>query len=145
MASTRSTTGTSKKPRSASRAASRPATTRHVEPDVDRETEDVEMDPAEAQEIEAEGHYVTAELCGEEVQIIPPTAWRSSWQRMLNQGILDGFAEKVLHPEDYEYYLETDPTIAEFMEFVETAASRSGEGPGKSRGPAPSSRRMRRR
>lgn len=143
MASTRNTT--SRKPRSASRAASRPATTRHDEPDVDQEVEDVEAGPAEAQENEAEGHYITAELCGEEVQIIPPAAWRSSWQRMLNQGILDGFAEKVLHPEDYEYYLEADPTIAEFMEFVETAASRSGESLGNSRGPAPSSRRMRRR
>jgi hypothetical protein len=123
----------SRKPRSASRAASRPSTR------IPEATE------AEAQEVEAEGHYVTAELCGEEVQIIPPSAWRTSWQRMLNQGNLDAFAEKVFHPEDYELYMELDPTVVEFLSFVEDAAQRSGESMGKSGGPAPSSRRTRKR
>ncbi|WP_328336725.1 hypothetical protein [Streptomyces violaceus] len=141
MASTRNTTSTSRKPRTAARAASRPATTRRPEPDV----EETEVSAAEAQEIEAEGHYVTATLCGEEVQIIPPSAWRSSWQRMLNEGDLDGFAEKVLAPDDYEFYLELDPTIVEFMEFTQEAAAQVGESLGNSRGPAPSSRRTRRR
>jgi hypothetical protein len=112
----------------------RPATNQATEP-----TE------AEAQEIEAEGQYVTAELCGEEVQIVPPLAWRASWQRLLNQGNLDAFASKVLHPDDYELYEELDPTLAEFMEFTTDAAQRSGESLGESRGPAPSSRRTRRR
>lgn len=150
MATTRKTTSTSRKPRTAARAASRPATTRRAaEPDVDVDVEetddDIEVSAADAQEIEADGHYVTAELCGEEVQIIPASAWRSSWQRMLNQGNFDGFAEKIFSPEDYDYYLEVDPTIMEFMQFVEDAAARSGESLGNSRGPAPSSRRTRRR
>ena len=72
MASTRNTTSTSRKPRTAARAASRPAATRRAEPDVEPETEDIEVSAADAQEIEAEGHYITATLCGEEVQIIPP-------------------------------------------------------------------------
>jgi hypothetical protein len=110
-----------------------------VEPDEPKVT------PAEAQEIEAEGHYVTAELCGEEVQIIPPSAWRSSWQRMLNQGDLDGFAGKIFHPDDYDLYMELDPTIVEFMDFTQEAAARLGESLGNSHGPAPSSRRTRRR
>lgn len=110
-----------------------------------RPTVEPETTPAEAQEIEAEGHYITAELCGEDIQIIPPVAWRTSWQRMLNEGNLDGFAEKVFHPDDYELYLELDPTILEFMTLVEEAAARSGESLGKSDGPAPSSRRTRRR
>jgi hypothetical protein len=109
------------------------------------EEPDVDVTPAEAQEVEAEGHYVTAELCGEEIQIVPPAAWRTSWQRMLNEGNLDGFAERVFHPDDYDLYLELDPTIIEFMTLVEDAASRSGESMGKSGGPAPSSRRTRRR
>jgi hypothetical protein len=104
-----------------------------------------EMAAVEAQELEAEGHYVTAELCGEEVQIIPPSVWRSSWQRMLNQGDFDGFAKKIFHPDDYEFYLEADPTIVEFVEFTQEAASLVGESLGKSRGPAPSSRSTRRR
>lgn len=144
MAATRKTTGTtSRKPRTAARAASRPATTRRVEPDAD--VEDVEVSAADAQEIEAEDKYITVQLCGEEVQIVPPSVWRSSWQRMLTQGDFDGFAEKVFHPDDYEFYLEVDPTIQEFLEFAQDAASRAGESLGNSRGPAPSSRRTRRR
>lgn len=135
---------TSRKPRTAARAASRPATTRRrAEPDVD--IEEPEVSAADAQEIEAEGHYITATLCGEEVQVIPPSAWRSSWQRMLNQGDFDGFAEKVFHPDDYDFYLEVDPTIVEFMEFTQEAAAQVGESLGNSRGPAQSSRRTRRR
>jgi hypothetical protein len=99
----------------------------------------------EAQEIEADGQYITAELCGEEVQIVPPTAWRTSWQRLLNQGNLDAFAEKVLHPDDFELYEELDPTIAEFLQFTTDAAQRSGESLGKSSGPSRSSRSTRRR
>lgn len=110
-----------------------------------RVEEPEEVTEAEAQEAEAEGHYMTATLCDEEVQIIPPSAWRSSWQRMLNQGDLDGFAQKIFHPDDYELYLELDPTIVEFLEFTQDAATRSGESLGKSNGPAPSSRRTRRR
>lgn len=145
MTSTRNTTSNSRKPRTAARAASRPAATRRAEPDVEPETEDIEVSAADAQEIEAEGHYITATLCGEEVQIIPPSAWRSSWQRMLNQGDFDGFAGKIFHPEDYDFYLEVDPTIVEFMEFTQEAAAKVGESLGNSRGPAPSSRHTRRR
>lgn len=145
MATTPRKTATSRKPRTAARAASRPAVTRRsAEPDLEPD-DDVEVSEAEAQEIEAEGHYVTATLCGEEVQIIPPTVWRSSWQRMLNQGDFDGFAEKIFHPDDYEFYLESDPTIVEFMEFTQEAAALVGERLGNSHGPAPSSRRTRRR
>lgn len=142
MATTRKTTSTSRKPRTAARAASRPATTRRDEPDVETEAE---VSAADAQEIEAEDRYITAELCGEKVQIVPPTAWRSSWQRMLTQGDFDGFAEKIFHPDDYEFYLEVDPTIIEFMEFTQDAAARVGESLGNSHGPATSSRRTRRR
>jgi len=138
-------TSTSRKPRTAARAASRPTTARRaVEADVDPD-DDLDVGAVEAQEIEAEGDYVTAELCGEEVQIVPPSAWRASWQRMLNQGNFDGFAQKVLAPEDYEFYLDADPTIFEFLEFTEAAAQAAGESLGKSSGPGRSSRRTRRR
>lgn len=103
------------------------------------------MSAAEAQEVEAEGHYITAILCGEEVQVVPPTAWRASWQRLLRQGMIDEFAEKVFHPDDYELYVELDPTMQEWAEFTQDAGERSGESPGNSRGPATSPRRTRRR
>jgi hypothetical protein len=139
VANTSSTS--SRKPRSAARAASRPAATRRKAEEVD----ETEISPAEAQEIEAEGHYITATLCGEEVQVVPPTLWRASWQRLLQQGLIDAFAEKVFHPDDFELYVELDPTMQEWAEFTEEAARMAGESQGNSRGPAASSRRMPRR
>ncbi|MET9909676.1 hypothetical protein ABZZ74_23225 [Streptomyces sp. NPDC006476] len=138
MANERTTT--SRKPRTAARAASRPATTRTpTDPDVDV------VSAAEAQEVEAVNKYVTAVLCDEEVRIIPPGAWRQSWQRLAAQGQIDAFAQIVLHPDDYDLYLDIDPTNEEWGEFVGDAADRAGESLGNSRGPAPSSRRTRRR
>lgn len=118
-----------------------------VEPEDDYDTYDGpdNATPAQAQEIEANGHYVTADLCGEPVRIIPPGAWRQSWMRLLNAGQIDDFAGNVIHPDDLDLYDEIDPTNNEFGEFVGEAATRSGESLGKSRGPAPSSRRTRRR
>ena len=140
MANTRTTTS-SRKPRTAARAATRPTAARKTaEPDVDEE-----VSAAEAQEIEAEGHYVTANLCGEEVQIIPPTAWRTSWQRLLNQGLIDEFAKKVFHPDDYDLFLDLDPTMEEWVTFTQDASRQAGESVGNSRGRATSSRRTRRR
>ncbi|MFE7727365.1 hypothetical protein ACFU5D_16420 [Streptomyces anthocyanicus] len=127
-------TSTSRKPRTAARAASRPATSRRsVEPDMEPETDDVEVSAAEAQEIEADG-YVTATLCGEEVQVVPPSMWRLSWQEMLTQGLVREFAEKVLHPDDYDFLIEVDPTVQEFQDFVVDASTKSGEPLGKSGG-----------
>ncbi|MFE2048014.1 hypothetical protein ACFXAS_05865 [Streptomyces sp. NPDC059459] len=139
MANTSSSTN--RKPRTAARAASRPATARRAtEPDVEPE-----VTPADAQEIEAEGHYVTATLCGEEVRVVPPAAWRVSWQRMLTNGLIFEFAEKVLHPEDYEFFEELDPTALEFQEFVTDAGERAGESLGKSEARSRSGRPTRRR
>lgn len=107
--------------------------------------ESAEAAPAEAQEIEAEGHYVTAALAGEPVRIIPPGAWRQSWQRALANGQFDVFAEKVIHPDDLDLYEEIDPTNDEFGQFIEDASRLAGESLGKSRGPARSSRSTRRR
>ncbi len=143
MTNTR-TTSTSRKPRTAARAASRPATRDVVEPEEDFDDEP-DVSEAEAQEIEAVSKHVAGMLCGEDVRIIPPGAWRQSWQRLLNQGQIDAFAKIVLHPDDYELYVELDPTNDEFGELINDAAQRAGESLGKSSGPAPSSRRTRRR
>lgn len=143
MATTpRKTAAGSRKPRSASRAASRPAT-RAVEPV--EEYDEPDVTEAEAQEAEANDQYVVGSLCEEEVRIIPPGAWKQSWRRLLMVGRIDEFAEIVLHPDDYELYENLDPTNDQFGDFVNDAAERGGESLGKSRGPAPSSRRTRRR
>lgn len=131
---------TSRKPRTAARAASRPATRRAAEADV----EETEVSAAEAQDIEADG-YVTAILCGEEVQVVPPSMWRMSWQSLLVSGQFYTFAQKVLHPDDYDYFVEVDPTNEEFEDFVTDAGDRSGEPLGKSRARSRSGRPTRRR
>jgi hypothetical protein len=142
-ASPRKTAASSRKPRTAARTASRPAAARRdVEPE---EYDEPDVTEAEAQEIEAVNKHVTGELCGEEVRIVPPGAWKQSWQRLLNQGQIDAFAQIVLHPDDYELYVDIDPTNDEFGDLINDAAERAGESLGKSSGPAPSSRRTRRR
>jgi hypothetical protein len=138
VANTRTTT--SRKPRTAARAASRPPTARK-----DTDAAEPDTSPAQAQEVEADGQYVTALLCGEELQIIPPGQWRQSWQRLLTQGQVDAFAEQVVHPDDLEAFFDIDPTNNELGEFIADAAQQAGESLGKSPGPATSSRRTRKR
>ncbi|MGW2228284.1 hypothetical protein [Streptomyces formicae] len=114
---------------------------RDVEPEQDFD----EDDAAEAQEDEAEGRYLTAQLVGQEVRILPPAVWRQSWNRLLHAGLIDAFAELVIHPEDFELYEELDPTNEEFGEFIGEASEQAAESPGKSHGPNRSTRRTRRR
>lgn len=131
---------TSRKPRTAARAASRPS-----RPAPEPDEVEVDEQQATAAEKEAEGTYVTAELCGEELQIIPPALWRASWQALLQQGQIATFVEMVLHPDDLDVFWEIDPTSSEFSDFIEEAARQGGESLGKSRGPGRSSLRTRRR
>ena len=104
-----------------------------------------EVTPAEAQEIEAVGHYVPAELCGKELQIVPAGAWRQSTMRKLKAGDMDAFMEDVLSPASYDLYLDLDPTNDEVNDFMENAGEGSGEPVGKSSGPRASSRSTRKR
>ncbi|MFE0647506.1 hypothetical protein ACFVZH_02795 [Streptomyces sp. NPDC059534] len=101
--------------------------------------------PAEAQETEATGHYVTAALAGKDVEAVPGGAWRQSTMRKLRTGDIDGFMEDVLSPGSYELYLELDPTNDEVGDFANAAGEASGEQMGKSSGPSASSRRTRRK
>lgn len=126
-------------------SAPRPTAVRVTEEQEDDFEE--ETSAAEAQELEADtdGHYVTATLAGEPIRIIPPGAWRQSWQTKLARGQFNAFAEEVVHPDDLDLYFDIDPTNDEFEQFVTDAANMSGESLGKSRGPSRSSRRTRKR
>lgn len=104
-----------------------------------------EVTPAEAQEIEAAGHYVTADLCGKTLEVVPSGAWRQSTMRMMRIGDIDAFMERVLSPDSYDIYLDLDPTNDEVGEFVAEAGEAAGEPVGKSSGPKASPRRTRRR
>jgi hypothetical protein len=136
-------TSTSRKPRTAARAASRPST-RPAVPD-EQETDEPDVSAAEAQEIEADGDYVTVALDGEPIRVLSATFWRTSWVQQVNMGDFVGFAANVVHPDDLELFQEIDPTIPEFQQFTADAQELSGESLGKSRGPVTSSRRTRRR
>ncbi|MYV77796.1 hypothetical protein GT352_28265 [Streptomyces sp. SID1046] len=104
-----------------------------------------EVTPAEAQEIEASGHYVTASLCGKTLEVVPSGAWRQSTMRMMRIGDIDAFMERVLSPDSYDIYLDLDPTNDEVSEFVNEAGESSGESVGKSSGRTASPRRTRKR
>ncbi|MCX5407515.1 hypothetical protein OHA37_27080 [Streptomyces sp. NBC_00335] len=101
--------------------------------------------PAEAQEIEAAGHYVTADLCGKTLEIIPSGAWRQSSMRLLKANEMDDFFADVLSSESYELYLDLDPTNDELGRFLDDSGAASGEPVGKSSGPSRSQRRTRKR
>lgn len=128
----RTTSAPPRKPR-----AARPAPPEPVE----------EATAADAQEVDAEqGHYVSAALCGEMIRVIPPAAWRMSWQRQLNDGEIEAFLDNVLHPEDIDFVLdELDPTGTEFNQFLQDAGALAGEPVGKSPRRNGSSRPTRRR
>lgn len=134
-ANTRSATARTRTARAATKPARADDMADEVEP----------LSDAEAQEMEATGHHITVELCGEPVRVVPSGAWRSSAQRKLRVGDLDGFMSAVLHEDDYDLYEDLDPTQAEFVQFVDDANELSGEPRGKRRGPQQSSRRTRRR
>ncbi|MFE3429795.1 hypothetical protein [Streptomyces sp. NPDC059171] len=124
--------------------AARPARTpRELAPDAREQDGDVTA--AEAQELEATGRHITVDLCGEPVRVVPAGAWPVSAQRKLREGDIDGFMAAVLHEDDYDLYVELDPVLDEFNQFVEDAQELSGEPQGKSRRPSGSSRRTRRR
>lgn len=106
---------------------------------------DPEVTPAEAQEIEASGHYVTAELCGKTLEVVPSGAWKQSTMRMMRSGDIDAFMERILSPDSYETYLDLDPTNDEVGDFVTDAGEASGESVGKSSGPTASPKRTRKR
>lgn len=108
-------------------------------------TETTDVTPADAQEAEALGHYVAADLCGKALEIVPSGAWRQSSMRLLRAGDLDAFLEEVLSPESYETYLDLDPTNDEVGDFINGAAAASGEPVGKSSGPKRSPRATRKR
>lgn len=101
--------------------------------------------PADAQEIEATGHYTTVDLCGKALEVVPAGAWRQSAMRKLRVGDMDGFLEDVLSPDSYELYLDLDPTNDDLNSFLEAAGSSSGDTLGKSSGPTRSSRTTRRK
>lgn len=109
------------------------ATARLAEPDEDGVRSIEGLTPAEAQEAEADGKFVTLLVGDLKVRIRPQRDWRMSHLRALNQGDFDAWAEGVLHPDDLDEFLDQDITLAQFQEFAEEASRETGDDLGKSR------------
>ncbi|MFD7776661.1 hypothetical protein [Streptomyces sp. NPDC059753] len=101
--------------------------------------------PAEAQEIEAAGEFVTASLVGVELRVKPINQWRPSYIRALRNGDYDTWAVGVLHEDDAATFVDLDATFDEINEFTSAAMESAGEAPGKSSGRAKSSQTRRKR
>ncbi|MEU7243420.1 hypothetical protein [Streptomyces sparsogenes] len=104
-----------------------------------------ELTPADAQEIEANDGYVSADLCGVTLYVKPAGQWRPSYLRALREGDYEGWAVGVMSAEDAAKFVELDATFDEINEFTQSAMNSSGETPGKSGGRSKSSRTTRKR
>ncbi|MDH6625728.1 hypothetical protein M2271_003539 [Streptomyces sp. LBL] len=101
--------------------------------------------PAEAQEIEANGEFVTAKLGEATLRVKTIEHWRPSYLRALRQGDYDAWAEGALHPDDVTAFIDADATFAEINDFTSSAMESAGETPGKSGARTRSSRTTRKR
>ncbi len=105
-----------------------------------------EITPAEAQENEATTTgYVTEELEGTDLRILPAGQWRPSFLRALRAGDFDTWASLALHPDDVDEFTAIDATFDALSGFTARAMSATGEAPGKSRTSSRSSRTTRKR
>lgn len=126
----------------------RPVTQRQqghlTDPDLDG-VQDLELPEAEKQAVEAAGEYVAVPVGDMEARVKPQRDWRMSDMRLLNQGDLDAWAESVIHPDDFDEFMDLDITMGEFQTFAEEAARLAGDGLGKSSRRSASSRNRRKR
>lgn len=111
------------------------AAARLAEPDSDGVRAIEGLTPAEAQEAEADGEFVTLPVGSIKVRVRPQKDWRMSDLRALNKGDLDAWADAVIHPDDLDDFFDQDITMREFQAFAEEAASETGDDLGKSRRP----------
>jgi hypothetical protein len=78
-------------------------------------------------------------------RIRPGQEWRQSTNDALNEGSINDWAEAVMPADDYEAWLDLDPTNAEFGAFMQAMGEEVGAGLGESGPSNRALRRMRRR
>lgn len=76
--------------------------------------------PTAAQRRKAEqgGVYRSVELNGYDIRFTHPKSWRASAMDLLNAGNMNGWASKVVHPEDVAKFKEADPNGGELGEAI---------------------------
>lgn len=114
-----------------------------------RPTELSELDPnpstSSAAEKEVRGELIQGDLAGKTVYVKPVKQWRASALHALREGDLMGWAEATLTDDDWDTWLEVDPTVEEIQAFFASIDTGLGTNPGNSRRSRRSSTRTRRR
>lgn len=108
-----------------------------------------ELDPtpstSSAAEKEVRGELIQGTLAGKTVYVRPVKQWRASALHALREGDLMAWAEATLSDDDWDVWIEVDPTVEEIQEFFASINTGLGTDPGNSRRSRRSSTRTRRR
>ncbi len=104
--------------------------------------DDHEPSPGER---EVAGDLIQGELAGKTVYVPPIKQWRASALHALREGDFDGWAKVTLDDDDWDIWVEADPTISEIEAFFATINPGLGTTQGNSRASRRSSRSTRRR
>lgn len=122
---------------------------RHVdryEDNGDEELDDLEDDRnASPAEREVTGELVQGELAGRPIYIPPVKKWRASALHALREGDFETWAEVTFSEDDYDLWVEIDPTMEEIEAFFKTVNPGLGTNSGNSRASRRSARRTRKR
>ena len=89
--------------------------------------------PLRAEAEAEETGYVEVEMGGYTYRLKPQEDWRQSTQESLRLGMVNDWAEDVMPPEDYQAWLESDPTNRELEQFFEDMGRAAGVSLGESR------------
>lgn len=104
---------------------------------------DDEPEAETAAEKEAKRELVQGELAGRPIFVPPTKQWRSSALHALRNGDFQSWAEAVLDDDDYDTFVELDPTLEQIEDFFEVINPKLQSG--NSRASRRSSRRTQRR
>lgn len=118
----------------APKRTTRKATVRKPTPAELATTDDVDQTVPLQTEVDVElTGYIEVEMGGHVYHVKPQDEWRQSTQEALRLGMTSDWAEDVMPPEDYEAWLDADPTNRELGDFFEEMGRQAGIGLGESR------------
>lgn len=96
-------------------------------------------------EREVTGELVQGELAGRPIYIPPVKKWRASALHALREGDFETWAEVTFSEDDYDLWVEIDPTMEEIEAFFKTVNPGLGTNSGNSRASRRSARNTRKR